>query len=81
MEWILFIDSSTYSLKVVLLHIGNEKSSLSIAYECHDKETYHNQKNLMGKLWYANHSWKICANLNVVAMLLGIKSGYCFLSF
>ena len=39
------------------------------------KEIYENLNNLMGKIQYANHSWKICANLKVISMLLGMQSG------
>ena len=85
MEWRLFIDSSISSLKVVLLHIGNEKSSISIAYGSYMKEIYENLNNLMGKIQYESHSWKICADLKVISMLLGMPSGYikycCFLCY
>ena len=47
MEWRLFIDSSISSLKAVLLHIGNEKSSMPIAHRSHMKEIYENLNNLM----------------------------------
>ena len=40
------------------------------------KEIYENLNNLMGKIQYANHSWKICTDLKVISMLLKMQSGY-----
>jgi len=76
MEWGLFIDSSISSLKAVLLHIGNEKSSIPIFHGSHMKEICENLNNLRGKIQNANYSWKICADLKVIFMLLGMQSGY-----
>ena len=39
-EWRLFIDSSKYSLKVVLLHNGNVLGSIPVAHSTKLKETY-----------------------------------------
>jgi len=39
-EWRLFIDSSSRSLKAVLLHNGNNYPSLSMAHSVHLKEDY-----------------------------------------
>ncbi|KAL4713600.1 hypothetical protein ACJJTC_016683 [Scirpophaga incertulas] len=41
-EWRLFIDSSKSSLKAVLLHNGNIKPSIPVAYSVSMKETYDN---------------------------------------
>ena len=51
-----FIDSSISSLKAVLFHIGNEKSSVPITHGSHVKEIYESLNNFMGKIWNANHS-------------------------
>ncbi|MGR0272090.1 hypothetical protein ACUWC3_28705, partial [Klebsiella pneumoniae] len=51
-EWRLFIDSSKLSLKAVLLHIGNDKPSIPIAYAAHMKETYDNMKTLLTEIQY-----------------------------
>lgn len=40
----------------------------------HIKETYENIKNLLQKIQYAKHSWKICSDLKVVGMLLGMQA-------
>lgn len=39
-EWRLFIDSSKKSLKAVLLHNGNTKSSIPLSHAVDMKETY-----------------------------------------
>ena len=82
-EWRLFIDSSKLSLKAVLLHNGNVKPSNPIAYGAHMKETYDNMKLLLSKIRYEQHSWNICGDLKVIALLLGLQQGYtkfcCFL--
>lgn len=82
-EWRLFIDSSAYSLKAVLLHKGNKKLSVPIAYGVHVKETYESIRRLLEKVKYAQHNWSICADLKVVGILLGMQHGFtkycCFL--
>lgn len=82
-EWRLFIDSSKLSLKAVLLHNGNILKSVPIGYAVHMKETYANMKLLLEILQYKKYDWQICADLKVVAILLGMQLGYtkycCFL--
>lgn len=82
-EWRLFIDSSTSSLKVVLLHIGNIYPSVPIAYSTSMRETYENMKIILDAINYNQHKWKVCCDLKVVALLTGVKQGYsrhqCFL--
>mgnify|MGYP003623728426 FL=1 len=82
-EWRLFIDSSKLSLKVVLLHNGNKLPSIPIGHAVHMKETYDNIKVLINCLNYDKYKWCICADLKVVAIILGLQQGYtkycCFL--
>lgn len=82
-KWRLFIDSSKLSLKAVLLNNGNDLASVPLAHGVHIKETYENIKNLLEKIQYNLHSWKICADLKVVGIILGLQGGYtkycCFL--
>ena len=79
-QWRLFIDSSKVSLKMVLLHNGN-KFPLRSFGSCSQHE---------GKLWKHEATvgkdefkWKLCGDLKVVALLLGMQLGYtkycCFL--
>jgi hypothetical protein len=48
-EWRLFIDSSSVSLKTLLLHVGKEFRSIPIqyVYTVHMKESHENMKLLL----------------------------------
>ena len=82
-DWRLFIDSSKTSLKAVLLHNGNFKPSILVGYSTLRKETYNTMKILLDLLEYPKYTWKICSDLKVVSLLLGLQLGYtkhmCFL--
>lgn len=82
-QWRLFIDSSTASLKDVLLHIGNEHPSIPIVYGRFQKEDYNTMKLILELIKYNSFKWKICCDLKVVAIVTGIRRGYskhqCFL--
>lgn len=75
-DWRLFIDSSKFSLKVVLLHKTNEKPSIPIGYSTDMKETYDSMKTILQKVDYERHQWKISCDLKVVALLSGLQLGY-----
>jgi hypothetical protein len=82
-DWRLFIDSSTRSLKCVLLHKGNRYSSIPLAHSRILKEVFENIKMILQKISYHEHSWSICVDLKMVNFLLGQQSGFtkypCFL--
>ena len=82
-EWRLFIDSSSRSLKAVLLHNGNKCSSIPIGHSVQMKETHDSMDQLLSALNYHDHGWLICGDLKVVGLVLGLQSGYtkypCFL--
>lgn len=82
-EWRLFIDSSKTSLKAVLLHNGNKLPSIPVAYSVNLKETYEVMRLVLDKINYKDFQWAICADLKVVALILGLQTGYtkfcCFL--
>jgi len=75
-EWRLIIDSSKLSLKVVLLHNGNQHPSIPVGPAVHMKETHENLKQLPNKLEYSKYGWHICGDLKVVFLLVGLKLGY-----
>jgi hypothetical protein len=54
-----FVDSSKFSLKVVLLHNGNIHPSIPIAHSVHMKETYENMYLLLKGINYSKYGWKI----------------------
>ncbi|GBL80271.1 hypothetical protein AVEN_92203-1 [Araneus ventricosus] len=47
------------------------------------KETYETLKHMLSSIEYSKHSWHICADLKVIAVLVGLQAGYtklfCFL--
>jgi len=71
------------SLKVVLLQNGNKFPSVSLAHAANMKENYESMKLLLGKIKYDEFKWKLCGDLKVVALLLGVQLEYtkycCFL--
>ena len=68
-----------------LLHAYIESclASIPIGHAVHLKETYTNKAALLDSIKYAEHKWKICGDLKVIAILLGMKLAYtkysCFL--
>jgi hypothetical protein len=82
-QWRLFIDSSSRSLKAVLLYNGNEVASLPLAHSVTLKETYDSMKTVLDLLQYDIHQWLLCGDLKVISLLLGQQGGYtkypCFL--
>lgn len=64
-------------MKVALLHNGNKQPTVPIAYSRSLKETRETMKLILHKLNYDQHKWKICADLKVIGLLLGIKHGNC----
>lgn len=75
-EWRLLIDSSTRSLKAVLLFNGNTIASLPIGHYVTLKETYSTMELLLGNIQYDTHKWLICGDLKVISILLGQQGGY-----
>ena len=74
--WILLIDSSSSSLKAALLNNGNPKPSIPIAHAVGTKQTYETMKTLLMLIKYSEHDWNICGDLKVLALLLGMQTGY-----
>lgn len=82
-EWRLFIDGGKKSLKAVLLHITNKLPSIPIAHGYNVPETYDTIKAVLKLIQYEEYKWFICADLKIVAILMGLTQGYakhqCFL--
>lgn len=82
-EWRLFIDSSKFSLKAVLLHNGNKYGSIPIAHSTQIKEEYDALKQVLEKINYSEHNWQLCGDLKITTILMGQQSGFtkypCFL--
>src|SRR5678815_5299449 len=75
-DWRLFMDSSTRSLKCVLLYNGNSYASIPIGHSTKLKEEYENIRMILQKLRYNEHQWSICVDLKMVNILLEQQSGY-----
>lgn len=76
-EWRLFVDSSKRSLKAVLVHIGNKLPSVPLLYATETTEDLQAMERILRLLDYPAHNWKISADLKIVAVLMGLKPGYC----
>lgn len=84
-NWRLFVDSSTRSLKAVLLHNGNKYPSIPIAHSVHLKEGYENVKRLLRLVKYEEHDWEVIGDFKMIGFLTGLQGGFtkhpCFLCY
>ena len=71
-EWRLFIDSSSQSLKTVLLHNGNNYPSLFVAHSVQLKEDYTSVKMLLSALKYDDYGWEVIGDFKMVSFLSGL---------
>lgn len=74
-DWRLFIDSSTESLKAVLLHNGNKYASIPVGHSTVLKESYNSFQLLLHKLKYEDHKWLICGDFKMINLIVGLQSG------
>ena len=72
---LLFIDASCKSLKAVLFYITNQYRSIPVAHFVHLKENVERMKLLLDSLKFKRHEWKICGELKVVGIILGLQEG------
>ena len=75
-DWRLFIDSSSKSLKAVLLHNTNKCPSILLAHLVQMKENYENVKMLLSALRYDQYNWEVIGDFNLVAFLMGLLQGF-----
>jgi len=75
-QWRFFIDSSKVTLKLVLIHNGNPFPSVPLARATNKKEIYESMKLLLGKINCDGFKWKLCGELKVVSLLLGMQLVY-----
>jgi len=68
-EWRLFIDSSSRSLKAVLLYNGNKVASVPVGHSVQMTENYNNMEHLLTALQYEHHNWMICGDLKVCLLI------------
>lgn len=60
----------------VLLHNGNKKPSIPIAYGVGIKEEYEMVSVIIDLILYTRYQFKIVADSKVIAILMGLQSGY-----
>lgn len=75
-DWRLFIDSSKTNLNTVLLKNGNDVPFIPLACSTKMKETHNDLREILMKINYEAFKWKICTDLKVVAVLMGLQAGY-----
>ena len=82
-DWRLFIDSSSKSLKAVLLHNTNQCPSIPLAHSVVMKDNYQNIKALLDALNHTQYEWDVIGDFKMVAFLMGLQGGFtkfpCFL--
>lgn len=82
-EWRLFIDGSTQSLKAALLHNGNQKPTIPLAHTVDWKESRESIEAILSAIKYDQFEWKVSCDLKVLSILMGLQAGYtkhmCFL--
>ena len=61
---------------MVLLHNGNKIPYVPLAHAANMKESYESMKLLLGKIKYDEFKWKLCGDIKVVALLLGMLLGH-----
>ena len=74
-DWRLFIDSSTRSLKAVLLRNGNKFPSIPVAHSVQMKEDYETVKKLLIKVKYEEYQWEVRGDFKMILFLLGLQGG------
>lgn len=74
-EWRLFMDASNASFKAVLLHNTNQLPSIPLYYAVGDAERREVIEQVLDKIKYNLHQWKVCSDLKMVAVFLGITGG------
>ena len=76
LEWRLFIDPFKFSPKAVLLHNDNTLPSIPVGHSVRNNESHENMKLLMEAIKYDKFKWKICGDLKVIALLLGLQQAF-----
>jgi hypothetical protein len=54
----------------VILH------NVPLAYSVHTKDSYARIRTLLNYIDFDKYKWKICRDLKVLALLLGVQQGY-----
>lgn len=71
-----YYDPTEWSLKCVLLHIGNEYIAVPTGHSPTLKEEYGTIKTVLDLTKYDEHNWYICVDPKMVNFLLGQQFGF-----
>lgn len=74
--WRLFIDSSTRSLKVVLLFENSSVKPVPLMYALGMHESYDTMKLILERISYDEHNWRVNCDFKVLSLLAGMQTGY-----
>lgn len=74
-EWRFFIDSSSRSVKAVLLYYGNTHPFIPLLHSMHLKEEHDNDKSLIQTWKLVEYGWQIIGDFKIVAFLMGLQKG------
>lgn len=75
-DWSHFIDSSTRSLKTVLLQKRNIYPHLPLAYSVLLTEEYGSIRIFLDALKYEEYDWEVIGNFEIVAFLMVLQGGF-----
>ena len=62
------------SIATQLLH--NKVGSVPVGHSMKLTESYENLKFVLESLQYSQHNWKICGDLKIISVILGLQAGY-----
>lgn len=71
-DWRLFLDGSSNSLKVVLLHNENTLPSVPLAYCKKLPEKYENMQQILNFIGYNTYGWEVIADYKLINILSGL---------
>lgn len=71
-EWRLFLDGSSKSLKVVLLHNENTLPSIPIAYCKGLPEKYESMQYILNLIQYEKYQWDVIVDFKLINILVGL---------
>jgi hypothetical protein len=73
-EWRLFLDGSSKSLKVVLLHNENTLPSVPVAYCKRLPEKYENMQIILNLIKYEQYKWEVIVDFKLINILTGLMA-------
>jgi len=63
-------------LPLPMLHNGNTYAGVPIGHSVTLKKSYSAEEIVLQKLFYNEHKWSLCVDLNMVNLVIGQQGGY-----